>query len=70
MPAYARVNMWLGDHFDQSLPPHCHGDAVHVQLLAGSAADQGAFLHVSYAACVNTARLEKQKEIKMMKVNV
>lgn len=61
MPAHAHMNKWLGDHFDQSLPPHCHGDAVHVQLLDGNAADPDALLHVFYAACVNAAHLKKQK---------
>lgn len=67
MVDHGHVNQWPEDHFDQLLPPHCHGDNVHVQLLARSAAVQDAFLHTSYAAyeCdAPVASLQKEKHRK------
>lgn len=58
----AHMNQWPGDQ--QFLRPH-HNDAG--QLLTGSAADQGAFPHVSFAACVRgalVASLQKQNHRK------
>lgn len=46
------VNQELGDRFDRFPPLHCPGDAVRDQAADGSAADQGVFLHASYAAFV------------------
>lgn len=51
MADHAHVIQQLGAHFDQFLA-HCHGYVVHVQELAGSVADQDAFLHAFCAACV------------------
>lgn len=72
MVYHDHVNKWPGDHFDQFLPPHCHGDAVRVQLPAGSAADQDAFLHASYVALVGVGPLEEDKytEVKRLRVKV